>query len=231
MLIPNESTPLAIWWFEYNDKGCIRFKDHNQTYNFLLKCQATYEILAEAELFYLKSVRFETWMKYDPSTYFKPHRTKKKDTRATFSPYLEPSKLADECFKSIQTEDPFVYPLNIKFYGWGYIFDELGNRIKRPTLMGMDATSTGFPTIEISTYSDVWLAYDVYGKPQQRRYELNAPRLQKALTQVRDVLGVKPLVDDDDNELAIPHEDFTISNKRDSLGDILVYDTTARRVL
>ena len=229
MLIPNESIEVADWWFEYSDKGHIEFESHNQIYDFLLKCQATYEILAKAELFYIDDIRLKTWLKYDAKTDKSTQRTQKEDTRAMFNHHLNPSRLADECFKSIQNESPFVYPLKIKFYGWGYIFDELGNRIKRPTLMGFEAITTGFPTIDISTYSDVWLPYDIYGKPQPKLYELNAPRLQKALMEIRDVLGIEPVIDN--TEIADQHEDLTISNKRDSLGDLLVYDTTARRVL
>ena len=230
MLIPNESIEVADWWFEYSDEGCIRFKDYNQIYDFLLKCQATYKILTKAELFYIERIQFTSWMKYDVNTDENPHKTQKRDVVARFFHHIHPAKLADECLEKITgNAEPFYYPLHIKFYGWGYIFNEFGHRIKRPTLMRFETITMGFPTIDISTYSDVWLPYDVYGKPQPKVYELNAPRLQKALMEIRDVLGIEPVIDN--TEIADQHEDFTISNKRDSLGDILVYDTAARRVL
>ena len=229
MLVPNESIEVADWWFEYSDRGYIEFEGHSQIYDFLLKCQATYKILAKAELFYITRVRFKNWRKFDASTDERNQKTQKQDSGARFFHHLHPATLANECIEHIKKEDPFVYPLDLKFYGWGYIFNEFGNRIKRPTLMGFEAMTTGFPTIDISTYSDVWLPYDIYGKPQPKLYELNAPRLQKALMEITDVLGIEPVIDN--TEIADQHEDFTISNKRDSLGDLLVYDTTARRVL
>ena len=228
MIIDNELTPVADWWFEYNDKGCIRFKDHNQIYDFLLKCQATAEILAEAELFYINHVRFTSWMKFDPNTDEQPHKICKKDGGAMFASYIEPSRLADICFKHLDKSDPFVYPLDIKFYGWGIIIDESRNRVKTPSLMRMEMITMAFPTIDILTYSDVWLPYDLYGNPQPGLHQLNAPRLQKALMEVQAVLGIEPVIDD--NELADLHDDFTITNRTDVAGDILIYDPRLQRV-
>ena len=229
MIINNELNPVADWWFEYNDEGCIRFQNHNQIYDFLLKCQTIAEILAEAELFYINHVRFITWLKLDPNTDDKPHRICKKDTGAMFADYIEPSKLADICFEEIEKADPLVYPLNIRFYGWGIIIDESENKVKTPSLMSMETITTGFPVIDILTYSDVWLTHDLYGKPQPKLHRLNAPRLQKALTEVKEALVIDPIIED--NELADQHEDFTISNIRDEEGDILIYDPKMQRVV
>ena len=146
-----------------------------------------------------------------------------------FASHIEPSKLADICFKDIENVEPFVYPLNINFYGWGMIIDESGNRVKTPSLMRMETITMGFPTIDILTYSDVWLPYDLYGKPQPKLHELNAPRLEKALTKVKETLSIEPIIDD--NELAELHEDFTITNITDIEGDILIYDSRSQRVV
>ena len=229
MIIHNELTPVADWWFEYSNDGCIDFESHSQIYDFLLKCQATYEILAEAELFYINHVLFTSWMRFNPSIDDEPEKICKKDIIQGFASYLEPSRLADICFKDIEDTDSFVYPLKIKFSGWGIIIDKSENKVKTPSLMRMETITMGFPTIDILTYSDVWLAHDLYGNPQPELHQLNAPRLQKALTEVKEALGIDPIIDD--NELADQHEDFTISNIRDEGGDILIYDPRMQRVV
>lgn len=229
MLIPNEFIPVADWWFEYSNNGCIRFKNNSQIYDFLLKCQATAEILAEAELFYINYVLFTSWMKFDQNADKRPNKICKKDIKQGFAPYLEPSRLADICFNNIKNTEEFVYPLNINFYGWGIIFDESENKVKTPSLMRIETITTGFPTIDILTQSDVWLPYDLYGNPQSKLHKLNAPRLQKALTKVKEVLNIEPVIDN--NELAEIHEDFTLSNITDIEGNILVYDPRMQRVV
>ena len=219
---------MAEWWFEYNDKGCISFESHSQIYNFLLRCQATYEILAEAELLYIEHIKLYNWRKFDP-TDKSSHRIQRDDPWKIFPSYIEPLKLADTCLEYIEKEDPFVYPHDIIFTGWGIIIDESGEKVKRRSLVAMKAKTTGFPTIEILTYSDVWLPYDIYAKPQPKRHELNAPRLEKALTEVKKALGIDSMFDG--NHLVEQDKEFTLTNCRDSLGDVLIYDPNLYRVV
>ena len=220
---------MAEWWFEYNEGGYIEYESHSQIYNFLLRCQAVYEILAEAELLYITSIKSKNWMLFDPHTSENTLITKKNGTGLSRSPYVEPSRLADICLEYIEKEDPFVYPLNIHFAGWGKIIDESGEKVKRRRLMTMEATTTGFPTVKVDTYSDVWLPYDIYAKPQPKLYELNAPRLEKALTEVKEALGIDSMFDG--NHLVEQDKEFTLTNCRDSLGDVLIYDPNLYRVV
>ena len=229
MIINNELTPVGDWWFEFNDERFTRFKDHSQIYDFLLECQVTAEILAQAELLFVDRLLYTGWMKFNSNIDEEPHKICKKDAGQIFASYLQPSRLADICFKDIDKTEPFVYPLDINFYGWGIIIDESGDKRKTPSLMRMETVPIGFASIDILTQSDVWLPYDLYGKPQPKLHELNAPRLQKALTKVKEALSIEPIIDD--NELAELHEDFTITNITDIEGDILIYDPRSQRVV
>ena len=229
MLIPNESISMAEWGFEYNDYGYIHFESHSQIYNFLLRCQAAYGILAEAELLYITDILFKNWMSFDPCTKDNTFLAQKNGTGLSRSPYVEPSRLADICLEHIEKEDPLVYPLNINFTGWGIIIDESGEKVKRRSLMKMAVTTMGFPTVEIVTYSDVWLPYDIYAKPQPKLHELNAPRLEKALTEVKEALGVDSIFEG--NQLVEQDKEFTLMNYVDGFGDVLSYDHLSMRVL
>ena len=120
-------------------------------------------------------------------------------------------------------------PDQIQYRGWGIIIDESRNKVKTPSNMRMETNPIGFACIDILTQSDVRLPYDLYGKPLPKLHEFNAPRLQKALTKVKEALGINPIIDD--NELAELHEDFTLSNIRDVTGDILIYDPLLQRVV
>ena len=226
MLVPNESISMAEWWFEYDTGRCIGFKNRSQIYNFLLRCQTVYKILAEAELLYITSILYQHWTKYDANT----DEITKIEGKGGYAPLseLEPSKFADFCLKDIK-DNPFTYPGDIIFGGWGIIIDESGEKVKRRSLMAMKVTTDGYPTVEISTYSDVWLPYNIYGKPQPKRYELNAPRLEKALTKVKEALGIDSMFDG--NHLVEQDKEFTLTNCRDSLGDVLIYDPNLYRVV
>lgn len=47
------------------------------------------------------------------------------------------------------------------------------------------ADSSVLCAVEIATYIDVWLPYDLRGSPQEEVYSMNAPRLTEALRAVR----------------------------------------------
>ena len=229
MLVPNESISMAEWWFEYDTGRCIGFKNRSQIYNFLLRCQTVYNILAEAELLYITDIQYQHWVKYDVNTDKAIYKIPRKEgVKPLASSYLKPSRFADVCLEDIE-DDPFIYPGDILFTGWGVIINESGEKIKRRSLVKMKVSSDGYPTVEISTYSDVWLPYDIYGKPQPKRHELNAPRLEKALTKVKEALGIDSMFDG--NHLVEQDKEFTLTNCRDSLGDVLIYDPNLYRVV
>ncbi|MFE7094974.1 hypothetical protein [Streptomyces erythrochromogenes] len=46
-----------------------------------------------------------------------------------------------------------------------------------------------FATVELITYSDAWMPYDLRGRPQPAVHEANAPRLRSVLAELTDVLG------------------------------------------
>ena len=219
---------MAEWWFEYNSEGCVEFKNRSQIYNFLLRCQAVYEILAEAKLLYITSIRYQHWRKCDVSAEGGVQIIEGKKGYAPLASDLKPSRFADICLEDIK-DNPFIYPGDIIFGGWGIIINESGEKVKRRSLVKMKVTTAGFPTVEISTYSDVWLPYDIYAKPQPKRYELNAPRLEKALTKVKEALGIDSMFDG--NHLVEQDKEFTLTNCRDSLGDVLIYDPNLYRVV
>ncbi|WP_046777020.1 hypothetical protein [Streptomyces yangpuensis] len=48
---------------------------------------------------------------------------------------------------------------------------------------------TGFATVDLITYSDTWMPYDLRGRAQSAVYEANAPRLASVLEELTEVLG------------------------------------------
>ncbi|MFF3110418.1 pentapeptide repeat-containing protein [Kitasatospora sp. NPDC057904] len=48
---------------------------------------------------------------------------------------------------------------------------------------------TDFAAVDLTTFSDAWLPFDLRGRPQPAVYEANAPRLAAALAELTDVLG------------------------------------------
>ncbi|APU38480.1 MULTISPECIES: hypothetical protein [unclassified Streptomyces] len=47
----------------------------------------------------------------------------------------------------------------------------------------------GFATVDLITYSDAWMRYDLRGRAQSAVYEANAPRLESVLAELTHVLG------------------------------------------
>ncbi|MFE2154845.1 hypothetical protein ACFXAO_32925 [Streptomyces lavendulae] len=55
-------------------------------------------------------------------------------------------------------------------------------------LLGASAFD-GFVTVELITYSDVWMSHDLKGRPQSALRDVNAPRLSAALRDLAGTLG------------------------------------------
>ena len=75
-------------------------------------------------------------------------------------------------------------------------------------------------TIFLATYSDVWLPYDLAGRPQPELAKLNAPRLAKALSRLSVELDC-PLEPAGQTKYAIPVRNG-LQNLRDVDGELVV---------
>ncbi|MEU8517767.1 hypothetical protein AB0C76_40275 [Kitasatospora sp. NPDC048722] len=51
------------------------------------------------------------------------------------------------------------------------------------------STDADFAAVELVTFSDAWMPFDLRGRPQPAVHEANAPRLAAALAELTDVLG------------------------------------------
>ncbi|WP_432587660.1 hypothetical protein ABVG11_20185 [Streptomyces sp. HD1123-B1] len=61
--------------------------------------------------------------------------------------------------------------------------------------LGADA-SAGFVTVDLTTFTDIWMAYDLKGRPQPAVYAANAPRLAAALRDLAEALDDETTPDD-----------------------------------
>ncbi|MBC2869454.1 hypothetical protein [Streptomyces mexicanus] len=69
--------------------------------------------------------------------------------------------------------------------------------VQQESLFRLSASSfADFVSVELSANSDVWLAYDLEGRPQQKVYAANAPRLSALLCDLSQSLGVETDPDD-----------------------------------
>ncbi|MFJ2580011.1 hypothetical protein [Kitasatospora aureofaciens] len=71
----------------------------------------------------------------------------------------------------------------------GELFGPEGE-VRTEGLFGLSATTyTDFAAVELVTYSDAWMPFDLRGRPQPAVHEANAPRLAAALAELTEALG------------------------------------------
>ncbi|GGP86146.1 MULTISPECIES: hypothetical protein [Streptomyces] len=65
-----------------------------------------------------------------------------------------------------------------------------GEELSAEGLFDLNASvDTNFAMVELITYSDAWMPYDLKGRAQSAVYEANAPRLEAVLAELTRVLG------------------------------------------
>ncbi|MDH6227254.1 hypothetical protein [Streptomyces sp. MJP52] len=69
------------------------------------------------------------------------------------------------------------------------LLTEEGEREQERAFLLSSASFAGFAGVDLETYTDVWMRYDVKGRPQPAVHSANAPRLTAVLSRLADALG------------------------------------------
>lgn len=80
----------------------------------------------------------------------------------------------------------------IELLGPGIWIDAEGRRRRESHLVELEVyTNPIAARVRLSVHHDVWVYYDFFGNPHPEVYRANAPRLEAALRELEDVLGVE----------------------------------------
>ncbi|WP_037840647.1 hypothetical protein [Streptomyces sp. NRRL F-6676] len=105
--------------------------------------------------------------------------------------------------------------------------EELSERL---FLLGASAFA-GFVTVDLVTFADVWLPYDLKGRPQPEVYAANGPRLAAVLGELAEVLDSET-DPDDPTYFAKPTESFgRIGYRRTAEGEVRYLPVESERGL
>ena len=87
-------------------------------------------------------------------------------------------------------------PKWISVHGHGSVFEPDGTQIAIRDLVWFSVSIISAEySVWIETPSDAWLPLTLRDEDQTRRYELNAPRLERALTEIDESLGLQLLAE------------------------------------
>jgi hypothetical protein len=115
---------------------------------------------------------------------------------------------------------PEAFPHSIWITGPGKVIDPGGHPYTADNLCGLRSLYDGMGvTVSLETYSDVWLPYDLTGRPQLELSTANAPRLAAALARLGEELLSE--VDPGEPTKYAQPDDLGLRNHRDVEGEII----------
>ena len=107
----------------------------------------------------------------------------------------------------------YATPCTILFYGKGYVYKALSDKILYENLIWIEACFVMDNVyVKIYTNSDSWLPCSIEGERQQGIHELNAPRLSRALMQIADLEQIELSVTDSFYTKYSYNNKFTLDN-------------------
>ena len=118
-----------------------------------------------------------------------------------------------------QIEDGFLCPVSISVIGVGDILTSNGQVIQEENVVQLDLLLTDAYVINVLTYSDAWLKFDLKGVSQEIVWLRNAPRLESALLEIEKCIGVKATIDK--YSWAVKYDQYRLENIRDDDGELL----------
>jgi hypothetical protein len=122
----------------------------------------------------------------------------------------------------IERRRGFRAPAALHVLGSGDVVDEQGRQRAIEDLVWLNATLLLNPMVAVCTQSDVWMPFDLRGRPHTALYARNAARLEAA-PQAVAALGLEPSFDDETPYARI--EAFRVDNHYDGDGraaDVIV---------
>ena len=218
MILDKNAGSIADWWFEGKRKSvsCTNRFERNELLNL---CQLSIDILEVHQLLQPSTVLFENWFSYDFKTNTQ-YRVEKPDLTITLAKKSGKESFLASCQDTLDRLPGFLYPGHIKIFGTGIVLDAKGIKHELENVVWICGTTQYGHTIDIVTQSDVWLPCNLLGEPQPEIHRLNAPRLQKALQEIQEALGVEPIIDDL-TDFAVVKDNFLLDNCVDIEGDVM----------
>jgi hypothetical protein len=103
------------------------------------------------------------------------------------------SDIRGACMKrldELERTTPFRTETAVHVLGSGIAIAEDGSRHWVPNLVWISGDTIWKPTVMVATQSDIWLPYDLRGRPQTAVYDRNRGRLEHPLEAVQSRCGL-----------------------------------------
>ncbi|AFZ26215.1 hypothetical protein Cylst_4109 [Cylindrospermum stagnale PCC 7417] len=216
MIINRQIGVVADWWFE--NRQCLVFPNNlSELFQLLQMCQLVIEVLQVHQLLEPQQVIFSGWLNYDQdsNTLVKieePTETISIDHRGFLA-------CCGEKLDQLGQKRSFLYPIDIYILGMGIVLDAKGNPEKQPDVIWLGGKTLDAHIVNVCTQSDAWLPYNLLAEPQLEVSKLNAPRLESALKEIQDKLGIIPVTDTYSDYAII--DGFHLSNHIDIDGEVI----------
>jgi hypothetical protein len=224
MVIDLKYGQIASWWFEQTKSINLKGNEREELLPLLNAVQIAVDILYENRLLDVEDISFEDWVKFE---------REKEEIIHVSEPSLEvqldyqnlKGTLKDFMICNLDNLFQgrfFLYPLEIKITGSGIILGEKEESSIQKNVTWIHAVSFGVHVIDVCTQCDAWMEFDLFGNPQPGISKTNAPRLQKALTEIMRKFDSYSLIEEN-TDFAIV-QGFRVCNKVDVDGEIIQID-------
>lgn len=217
MIISRIRGPVGKWLF--TDHQYVVSENAIELHRYLSMIQAVAEILEAHQLLYVTEIVLFDFIGYDPVTGARTAVLPEPDISVPLTREEGARMLVVRCeetLRQVEERRSFRFPVGIDVLGTGLIFDANGCEIELPDVTWLGCHSLAYHAVSVMTQSDAWLPYTLRAEPQEEVFLQNAPRLELAIGEIAQRLGIEPVTDRSDFAVM---EDYYLDNHRDPDGD------------
>ncbi len=220
MIFNREQGAVADWWFE-DRRRLVSPTSRAELHQLLEMCQSAAIVLEEHDLLRPSKVIFAGW--------FRPNidinaivRVEEPDVTVAIPKEIDSRGLVAYCEKTLDKLDQkrsFLYPINLYILGVGVVLDADGQEREQPDVTWLWGKTMDAHIVNVCTQSDAWLPYTLLAQPQPEVWKLNAPRLEAALQEIQNRLGILPYINSHTDHAVM--DGFRLNNHTDIDDEVL----------
>ncbi|MBD2769159.1 hypothetical protein IC235_14805 [Hymenobacter sp. BT664] len=220
MIFNRKKGIVADWWFE-DRRRLVSPTSRTELHQLLEMCQSAALVLEVHDLFRPSRVIFEGWLRPNPDT-GDTVRVEEPDVTVAIPQEIGSRELVTYCEKALdklEQQRSFLYPIDLYMMGAGVVLDADGQEQEQPDVTWLWGKTLDAHIVNVCTQSDAWLPYTLLAQPQPAVWKLNAPRLEAALQEIQNRLGILPYINSHSDHAVI--DGFRLSNHTDCDDEVL----------
>ena len=220
MIVDRDLGPVASWWFE-DRRRPVYPNSRSELRRLLEMCQSATEVLEAHDLLRPVKVVLSGWLRSSSDSNALV-RVEEPDVIVIMPKEVGARGLLTHCettLDQLERKHSFLYPVDIDILGVGAVLTVKGTRCELPDVTWIWGKTLDSHIVDVRTQCDAWLPYTLFAEPQREVWQRNAPRLEAALQEIQNRLGIAPYVNEHSDYAII--DGFRLINHTDVDGEVL----------